>query len=139
MWIPEYKRAKIAKTIVVLAIVMVVLIMFNLIYSRTAKEATDIAMMNKRELHYDADGPFIMIDIKHDLIGFYRATLPVYHNRFKEEIEPGIYTAEFDEYGNTIDIYNGSKVLITSIDVSKDEELQHGFDECPVLVYDDRH
>ena len=135
MWIPEYKRAKILKTIIVFIILAGVLVGVNFIYSRIAKETTDIKLMDRKELRYDADGPFIMIDTSKHLIGFYRDTLPVYHDKFNEFIDEGIYTAEYDEYTGMLDIYGGNGNIITSIDISKDEELQHGFNKCPVLVY----
>lgn len=52
-----------------------------------------ISEMNKRELHYDADDWFVLIDRKTGLCGVYKACAPIEHTFLDEVPAAGLYKA----------------------------------------------
>lgn len=57
-------------------------------------EDKQIEEMNARELHYDADDWFILIDRKTGLCGVYKACTPIEHSYLDEVPAAGLYKAE---------------------------------------------
>ena len=73
------KKALFALRIVecVVLVVVVSFLVGQLLNGRTTDR--NIADMNARELHYDADGWFILVNRECDLVGVYMADMPVTH------------------------------------------------------------
>lgn len=101
---------------------------------RAAKEEK----MDRRELHYDADGEFIMIDTQDGHMGVYDAVKPVRHiwiNRLKR-IKPGVYN--LDVCSGWIELYNNSMegVYVVKMDEKNDRFFHASVSQgAPVLVY----
>ncbi len=62
-----------------------------------------IEEMNRQELHYDADGHFIMLDRTTGLLGFYNGCDPLEHEWIKDQvsqtISDGVYLAQYAQNG----------------------------------------
>ncbi len=62
-----------------------------------------IEEMNRQELHYDADGYFIMLDRTTGLLGFYNCCDPLGHEWVKDQvsqtISDGVYLAQYAQNG----------------------------------------
>lgn len=101
---------------------------------RAAKEEK----MDRRELHYDADGEFIMIDTQDGHMGVYDAVKPVRHiwiNRLKR-IKPGVYN--LDVCSGWIELYNNSMegVYVIKMNESDDRFFHASVSQgVPVLAY----
>ena len=60
------------------------------------RERQQEAWLDAEELHYDADGPFILIDRETAQMGYYAACTPVWHlhsARIRPEFMEGVYRA----------------------------------------------
>ena len=77
---------KVKRTIISL-IPAVALIAFMLI-SFHVKKVRDIEEMNDRELHYDANGKFVMVCVEDELCGIYDGRNPLKHIGCKVSISP---------------------------------------------------
>lgn len=67
------------------------------------RKAQFVDKMNAKELHYDADGWFIMVDKEHDLVGIYWATEPVRHIQLDtSRFENGVIDIPTWIYGGTM-------------------------------------
>lgn len=104
-------------------------------YRRAEKEAG----MDARELQYDADGLFILIDTQEGHMGVYRAVKPLRHfwkERCKS-ITPGEY--KMDICDGWVELYNDELHGVYVIDTDgKDENrffLKYVKQGTPVLVY----
>ena len=94
--------------------------------------------MDARELHYDADGGFVLVDINRGLMGVYNGPEPIRHI-WKERlrhIRPGLYVlAIHDDY---IELFtkDGRPSCVIYLD---DEDIRFFLCEVenniPVLVY----
>lgn len=94
--------------------------------------------MNIRELHYDADGGFAMIDIGDGHLGVYDAVKPIRHiwSKRLKRIAPGTYNLSISD--GWIELYNrtmrGSYVIQMKDDDTK-FFLKYVEQDIPVLVY----
>lgn len=135
MYISRYKRDLIAKRIIVIEIILFIIIIGISIYKNIASNNA-MATMDKTELRYDADGPFIMINTEDDLIGYYIASEPVLHYEYNEYIEEGVYNVTYDTYNNTLDLVKKSGEIAASISMDgKDIEFINDFKDSVALVY----
>ena len=95
-----------------------------------------MATMDKTELRYDADGPFIMINTEDNLIGYYIGSEPVLHYEYDEYVEEGVYDVTYDIDNNTLDLVKKSGEVVASINMDgKDIELINDFKDSVALVY----
>lgn len=104
------------------------------VYRRAEKEVS----MDARELQYDADGGFIMIDMQEGLMGVYDAVKPVRHiwKKKLKRLSPGVYKLAVCD--GWIELYNDD--LHGSYVVGMNDEdnqffLRHVEQDTPVLVY----
>ena len=141
MYIPRYKRELIAKRvttiieIIILVIVILVIIIGILAYKNKVSNDA-MATMDKTELRYDADGPFIMINTEDNLIGYYIGSEPILHYEYDEYIEEGVYDVTYDIDNNTLDLVKKSGEVVASISMDgKDIELINDFKDSVALVY----
>lgn len=135
MYISRYKRELIAKRIIAIGIILLVIIIGILIYKNKVLNDA-MATMDKTELRYDADGPFIMINTEDDLIGYYIASEPVLHYEYNEYIEEGVYNVTYDTYNNTLDLVKKSGEIVASISMDgKDIDFINDFKDSVALVY----
>lgn len=108
------------------------LVMFTLlsgIHMIKVADETTLEIMNKRELWYDADGYFILVNERTHLVGVYDGTKPLRH-----------FSCEFDR-----DIDNNT--VITAADLEKYgiqiSERERRFidmvcpEDTPVLIYEE--
>lgn len=62
-----------------------------------------IENMNRQELHYDADGPFIMLNRATGLLGYYEGCTPIHHewvdDQITREIADGVYVSQYAQNG----------------------------------------
>ena len=79
-------RKIILRIIVITALLLVVI---NLLMS-----AAVVRKMNERELHYDADDYFLLVDQEHQCMGFYYGSIPLKHVGYKGQVPDGVYEAE---------------------------------------------
>lgn len=103
-------------------------------YRRAEKEAE----MDARELQYDADGGFIMIDMQEGLMGVYKAVRPVRHiwKKRLKRLSPGIYNLSICD--GWIELYNKDLHGVYVIDMNEDDNrffLSGVEQDIPVLVY----
>lgn len=135
MYISRYKRDLIAKRIIVIEIILLaILIGFSIYKNITSNNA--MATMDKTELRYDADGPFIMINTEDDLIGYYIGSEPILHYEYDEYVEEGVYDVIYDIDNNTLDLVKKSGEVVASINMDgKDIELINDFKDSVALVY----
>lgn len=124
---------------VAFALVVSALIIAGLWYAaRVIKQTKAEIEMDCRELWYDADGGFIMIDRAAGHMGIYRATKPLKHvwRERLQHIKPGHYTLDICD--GWIELYNnemlGSYVIWQSEKESRFflHEVEQGI---PVYVY----
>lgn len=134
MYISRYKRELIAKSIIVIGIIILVIIIGASIYNHKVSNDA-MTTMDKTELRYDADGPFIMINTEDDLIGYYIASEPVLHYEYNEYIEEGVYNVTYDTYNNTLDLVKKSGEIVASISMDGKDELIDDFKDSIALVY----
>ena len=103
-------------------------------YCRAEKEER----MDRRELHYDADGEFIMIDTQDGLMGVYDAVKPVRHiwkERLKR-IKPGVYN--LDVCDGWIELYSDTMrgVYVVKMDGEDNRFFNASVSQgIPVLAY----
>ena len=104
------------------------------VYRRAEKEVS----MDARELQYDADCGFIMIDMQEGLMGVYDAVKPVRHiwKKKLKRLSPGVYKLAVCD--GWIELYNDD--LHGSYVVGMNDEdnqffLRHVEQDTPVLVY----
>ena len=135
MYISRYKRDLIAKRIIVIEIILLaILIGFSIYKNITSNNA--MATMDKTELRYDADGPFIMINTEDDLIGYYIGSEPILHYEYDEYVEEGVYDVIYDIDNNTLDLVKKSGEVVASISMDgKDIEFINDFKDSVALVY----
>ena len=135
MYIPRYKRDLIAKRIIVIEIILLaILIGFSIYKNITSNNA--MATMDKTELRYDADGPFIMINTEDNLIGYYIGSEPILHYEYDEYVEEGVYDVTYDIDNNTLDLVKKSGEVVASISMDgKDIDLINDFKDSVALVY----
>ena len=135
MYISRYKRDLIAKRIIVIEIILLAILIGLSIYKNITSNNA-MATMDKTELRYDADGPFIMINTEDDLIGYYIGSEPVLHYEYDEYIEEGVYDVTYDIDNNTLDLIKKSGEVVVSINMDgKDIELINDFKDSVALVY----
>lgn len=135
MYISRYKRELIAKSIIAIGIIAIIIIIGILIYKNKVSNDAMITM-DKTELRYDADGPFIMINTEDDLIGYYIGSEPVLHYEYNEYVEEGVYNVTYDTYNNTLDLVKKSGEIVASISMDgKDIEFINDFKDSVALVY----
>lgn len=141
MYIPRYKRELIAKRVAtIIEIIILVIIIFVVIIGILAyknKVSNDaMAIMDKTELRYDADGPFIMINTEDDLIGYYIGSEPILHYEYDEYIEEGVYDVIYNIDNNTLDLIKKSGEVVASINMDgKDIDFINDFKDSVALVY----
>ena len=85
------------RTIIVLAlsVLAILLIVCHIVTDRNTTSAQE-AWLDAEELHYDANGPFILIDRETAQMGYYAACTPVWHlhsARIRPEFKEGVYRA----------------------------------------------
>lgn len=80
-----------AMTILKVLIVLVILVAACNIYVRNLA----IEKMDEQELHYDADGYFVMLDTENGLLGIYNVTEPLEHilvgDQLPNDVAHGVY------------------------------------------------
>lgn len=135
MYIPKYKRRKIIQWVVAITIITLIAIFVNSIWYNHFKNYSDVKVMNAKELHYDADGPFIMINNDDHLIGFYIGSTPIIHYKYNEYVEEGIYDVEYNEYEDSLYIKRGNGDIAGYINMNHNLELTMNFADAKVLVY----
>lgn len=135
MYISRYKRDLIAKRIIVIEIILLAILIGFSIYKNIVSNNA-MATMNKTELRYDADGPFIMINTEDDLIGYYIGSEPILHYEYDEYIEEGVYDVIYNIDSNTLDLLEKSGEVVASINMDgKDIDLINDFKDSIALVY----
>ena len=134
MYISRYKRELIAKRIIVIEIILLAIIIGISVYKNIASNNA-MATMDKTELRYDADGPFIMINTEDGLIGYYIGSEPVLHYEYNEYIEEGVYDVTYDIHNNTLDLVKKSGEVVASISMDGKYELINDFKDSVALVY----
>lgn len=83
--------------------------------------------LDEAELHYDANGPFILIDERMGILGVYDADKPLYHEKFRfiNRLDTDILTTVEDCYSD------GVVLSDSTIQILKD----HNFDKSiPILA-----
>lgn len=103
-------------------------------YRRAEKEAG----MDARELQYDADGGFIMIDMQEGLMGVYEAVRPVRHiwKKRLKRLAPGVYHLSICD--GWIELYNNDLHGVYVIGMNEKDNrffLSSVGQDIPVLVY----
>ena len=94
--------------------------------------------MDRRELQYDADDDFVMIDTQNALMGVYHATRPLRHS-WKERlraIPPGVYYLSICD--GWLELWNHEMRGVYVIWTTEDENrffLRNIKQDIPVLVY----
>ena len=135
MYISRYKRELIAKRIIVIEIILLAIIIGISVYKNIASNNA-MATMDKTELRYDADGPFIMINTEDGLIGYYIGSEPILHYEYDEYIEEGVYDVTYDIDNNTLDLVKKSGEVVASISMDgKDIDFIDNFKDSVALVY----
>lgn len=73
-------------------------------FSESLKRAAKCEDMDKRELHYDADDDFILIDTQEGLMGVYHGCDPLKHFWVKDlrRVKPGLY--QYDSYEDIFEL-----------------------------------
>lgn len=115
-----------------------VVIGFLLILAAAAysKQQRWLKEMDAREVHYDADDYFLMIDAKKGIAGFYYAAHPLTHMRIRIDAPDGVYDAYF--HGGYMFLEHRKQDATIQIALTKrqaewiEEHYEDGF---PVLVY----
>lgn len=79
--------------------ILCLIVAFSVVAAVLTGRAKIAAEMDRRELWYDADGDFIMLDTSNDMIGFYHAVKPLTHVWARAHIDPGVYIAEIASDG----------------------------------------
>lgn len=135
MYISRYKRDLIAKRIIVIEIILLAILIGLSIYKNITSNNA-MTTMDKTELRYDADGPFIMINTEDDLIGYYIGSEPILHYEYDEYIEEGVYDVTYDIDNNTLDLVKKSGEVVASINMDgKDIDFINDFKDSVALVY----
>ena len=135
MYISRYKRELIAKRIIVIEIILLAIIIGISVYKNIASNNA-MATMDKTELRYDADGPFIMINTEDNLIGYYIGSEPILHYEYDEYVEEGVYDVIYDIDNNTLDLIKKSGEVVASINMDgKDIDFINDFKDSVALVY----
>ena len=103
-------------------------------YRRAEKEAG----MDARELQYDADGGFIIIDMQEGLMGVYEAVRPVRHiwKKRLKRLAPGVYYLSICD--GWIELYNNDLHGVYVIGMNEKDNrffLSSVEQDIPVLVY----
>ena len=96
------------------------------------------ARMDERELHYDADGGFIMIDMQEGLMGVYYAVKPVRHiwKKKLKRLTPGVYKLSICD--GWVELYNDELHGVYVIGMNEKDNrffLREVEQDIPVLVY----
>ena len=121
-----------------LIIIVVVAIVYAFVMNRWERAAKEEAM-DRRELHYDADGDFILIDSQEDHIGVYKAIEPIKHYWGKNtgHIKPGVYDlAICDGWIELMYRDQDERVWIIQLKDSDTDFLKDNIEQgIPVLVY----
>ena len=91
------------RTIIVLAlsVLAILLIICHIMTDRNTTSAQE-AWLDAEELHYDANGPFILIDKETAQLGYYAATAPIWHmhgGRISADLKEGVYRAYKSDNG----------------------------------------
>ena len=85
------------KEIIVLALcVIAILLIVCFVVTDKRTTAAQERYLDAEELHYDADGPFILIDRNTAQMGYYEGCTPVWHlhsARIRPEFKEGVYRA----------------------------------------------
>ena len=135
MYISRYKRDLIAKRIIVIEIILLAILIGLSIYKNITSNNA-MTTMDKTELRYDADGPFIMINTEDDLIGYYIGSEPILHYEYDEYIEEGVYDVTYDIDNNTLNLIKKSGEVVASINMDgKDIDFINDFKDSVALVY----
>ena len=103
-------------------------------YRRADKEAR----MDERELHYDADGGFVMIDMQEGLMGVYYAVKPARHiwKKKLKRLTPGVYKLSICD--GWVELYNDELHGVYVIGMNEKDNrffLREVEQDIPVLVY----
>ena len=118
-----------AMTVLKILIVLVVLVTACNIYVRNLV----IEKMNEQELHYDADGYFLMLDTQNGLLGIYDVTEPLEHilvgDQLPNGVVHGVYITHCTE--DKLILLSGEEEPIVLI-IENTVEIPEG---TPVLVY----
>ena len=124
------------KLLIAIAVVLISTMVTVMIISFSKIGA--IQEMNRQELHYDADGYFLMLNSKSGLLGIYEATEPIRHvwvnNQFPEGIADGVYLSHYTQNGLFLTtqsscVYENDPFVLT---LENSIEIPEG---TPVLVY----
>lgn len=78
----------------VLVVIGFLLILAAAAYSRQQRWLKE---MDAREVHYDADDYFLMIDATNGIAGFYYCAHPLTHMRIRTDALDGVYDAYFHD------------------------------------------
>lgn len=130
-------KAKVTIYAIVFSVVVATPIIISEIRLRKARELQEM-IMDSAELHCDADGPFVMIDSEHGLIGVYNGTQPLEHFWTEEakKSPAGVYSLVI--YSDRIGLGRPETEWIHEIRIPKkdmniiSENMQPGI---PVLVF----
>ena len=141
MYIPRYKRELIAKRVatiieIIIFVITILVIIIGILAYKNKVSNDAMATMDKTELRYDADGPFIMINTEDDLIGYYIGSEPILHYKYDEYVEEGVYDVIYNIDNNTLDLIEKSGEVVASINMDgKDIEFINDFKDSVALVY----
>ena len=84
------------RTICIALVCLVLIIIGSASIGQYNKERAEERYLDAEELHYDANGPFILIDKETAQLGYYAATAPVWHmhgGRISADLKEGVYRA----------------------------------------------
>lgn len=92
---------KMRRRLIAATLALLIVVLGTVIPERVKQH--QIKEMNQQELHYDADGHFIMLDRTTGLLGFYNACTPIGHrwvdDQICREISDGVYLAQYAQNG----------------------------------------
>lgn len=136
----EHQMKRIADTTrkavtIILALAGMILISYGL---AQAERADKEQRMDKREVHYDADGDLILMDVQEGLMGVYHACDPLEHiwNDQIRNVEPGLYYLAICE--ERIELWTKSTEGVQAVCLDPEELkslAEEIADNTPVLVY----
>lgn len=136
MYVSRYTKSRIKKIIIAL-LVLAGLCLAIAIYANFTINKKNISAMDKKEMNYDADGPFILIDKDHNLIGYYYDYQAIKHDKFDaSKFKVGIYYILIEDQFNVLLSSKTGDYEVNNWEMENNPEFQKTFPNgTPVLIY----
>ena len=121
------------RTICIALVCLVLIIIGSASIGQYNKERAEERYLDAEELHYDADGPFILIDRETSQMGYYDANTPIWHlhsARIRPDFKPHVYRVHKAQNGLYFVADNCGIPVTTFVLTLTDAELEN-FKDMP--------